>query len=165
VVEAHRVGAELARNHFIVKMPRKYDLVLASAGGHPKDMQLYQAVKSMANAAKLLKPGGTLLIAARCEEMYGNGLFQYWAETIKDRSRIVAMLKQKFVLGPHKFEHLDELLRHCAVHLYSQLPPSTAQLLGFVPVVDLQADLTRLAQSGQTIAYMPYASLTFVEYI
>jgi nickel-dependent lactate racemase len=163
VEEAHCIGSKLARNHFIVTMSRKYDLVLASAGGHPKDMQLYQAVKSMANAAKLLKPGGTLLIAARCEEMYGNGLFQYWAETIQDRSRIVAMLKQKFVLGPHKFEHLDELLRHCAVHLYSELPPSTAELLGLVPVGDLQTEINRLALPGQTIAYMPYASLTFVE--
>jgi nickel-dependent lactate racemase len=164
VEEAHQAGSELARKHFIVKMSRKYDLVLASAGGHPKDMQLYQAVKSMINASKLLNPGGTLLIAARCEEMYGNGLFQYWAETIQERSRIVAKLKQTFVLGPHKFEHLDELLRHCSVHLYSELPPSTAQLLGFVPSAELQADFNRLAQSGQTIACMPYASLTFVEY-
>jgi hypothetical protein len=74
------------------------------------------------------------------------------------------MLKQKFVLGPHKFEHLDELLRHCSIHLYSELPASTAQLLGFVPVADLQAEFNLLAQNGHPVAYMPYASLTFVDY-
>lgn len=163
VVEAHRKLVEQAQKSFLVPMSRKFDAVIASAGGHPKDMQLYQAVKSLQNASKVVKPGGKILLIAECKEMFGNGLFQYWVETVQDPSRITEMMKEEFVLGAHKVIHIEEILKQHEVYFYSEMPDSTIELLGFKPVGNLQAAVDQFGQNG-SVAVMPYAALTFPTY-
>lgn len=163
IIQAHRVGIEIAQRHFMIPASAIYDVVLASAGGWPKDMQLYQAIKSLVNASKLAKPGATILLTARCEEGYGNGLFQYWAETLPDRTRVVQMLRERFVLGAHKIEQLDQVLQKHTVFLYSGVPDAIVELLGMQPVARLEQIVHQLTDDEQArIAYMPFASLTFV---
>jgi nickel-dependent lactate racemase len=162
VIAAHRAGIEAARSRFIVEVPHLYDVVLVSAGGHPKDTQLYQALKSLTNAAAITKPGGPLVLVAQCEELFGNGIFQHWIETISDRQVMLAKLKEKFVLGAHKIEHIDSILQHHPVYVFSQIPESMVRLLGFHPVSDLNHTLSLLLEgSGFKIAVMPYGGLTF----
>jgi lactate racemase len=166
VIQAHRQGVQRAREKFIVPVDRRYDIVVASAGGHPKDMQLYQAVKSLMNAATITKSGGSILLAARCEEQFGNGIFQYWTEVIQDRSRIVQMLNQQFVMGAHKIAHIDQILSQHDVYLYSELSPATVELIGFRPVQDLQETLRSLTSNPEhRVALMPHASITFPQLI
>ena len=45
-----------------------FDLVLTSNSGYPLDQNLYQAVKGMSAAAKVVKPGGTIICAAECRD-------------------------------------------------------------------------------------------------
>jgi nickel-dependent lactate racemase len=162
VIAAHRAGIEAARSRFIVEVPHLYDVVLVSAGGHPKDTQLYQALKSLTNAAAITKPGGSLVLVAQCEELFGNGIFQHWVETIGDRQIMLAKLKEKFVLGAHKVEHIDSILQHHPVYLFSQMPEAMVRLLGFHPVSDLNHTLSLLLEKSRfKIAVMPYGGLTF----
>ena len=49
-----------------------YDLVVASAGGYPKDINFIQAHKSIHNAASFVKNGGKLVIFAACSDGIGN---------------------------------------------------------------------------------------------
>jgi len=49
-----------------------YDLVVASAGGYPKDINFIQAHKSIHNAASFVKNGGKLIIFAECGDGTGN---------------------------------------------------------------------------------------------
>jgi nickel-dependent lactate racemase len=101
-------------------------------------------------------------MAARCEELYGNGTLQQWVETIRDPRRIVSMLQQNFVLGPHKVEHLDRVLRHCRVFLYSDAPPAIVELLGLELVDDLQRQAEELfSDRTKSYAFMPFAAITF----
>lgn len=51
---------------------REFDLVVASAGGYPKDINFIQAHKSIHNAASFVKNGGKLVIFAECREGIGN---------------------------------------------------------------------------------------------
>ncbi len=160
VLEAHRHLAEKAKQRFLVPVAQSFDAVIVSAGGHPKDLQLYQAVKTLQNASKLVKPGGKILLIAECKEMFGNGLFQYWVETVQDAARIAQMMEKEFVLGAHKMMHIHEILKQHAVYLFSEIPDSTVELLGFHPVSDLQASVTQWAES-ESLALMPYGALTF----
>lgn len=163
IKEAHRILADQAKKNFLVPIHRKFEAVIASAGGHPKDMQLYQAVKSLQNASKVVKPGGKILLIAECKEMFGNGLFQYWVETVQNPTRITQMMKEEFVLGAHKVTHIEEVLRQHEVYFYSEIPESTIELLGFKPVADLQGCIDQFVQNG-SVAVMPYAALTFPVY-
>jgi lactate racemase len=162
VISAHRAGLELVRRTFLVEVPHLYDRVIVSAGGHPKDMQLYQSIKALKNASAITKPGGSIILVARCEEQYGNGIFQYWVETMQDRSVMTQKLQQKFVLGAHKIEHIDQVLKQHEVCLYSEVLPASAQLLGFHPISDLDSFLAeRISEPSLKVAVIPYGGLTF----
>ncbi|MCZ8513898.1 nickel-dependent lactate racemase [Paenibacillus filicis] len=162
IQEAHRKGTDLAVRHFLIPAERKYDLVVIAPGGTPKDCQLYQSLKSLRNASGFARPGGTLLMAAECGELFGNGIFQFWVETMHKREEAAAQLKKQFVLGAHKILHADEILSRHNVWLYSSIPPALVELLGFRPVERLQETVTALTErKSLSVAVMPYGALTF----
>jgi nickel-dependent lactate racemase len=45
-----------------------FDVVLTTNSGYPLDQNLYQAVKGMSAAAKVVKSGGTIVCAAECRD-------------------------------------------------------------------------------------------------
>lgn len=53
----------------------QYDLVIASSGGYPKDINFIQAHKSIHNAASFVKDGGKLIILGECRDGLGNESF------------------------------------------------------------------------------------------
>ncbi|MFK7697442.1 nickel-dependent lactate racemase [Paenibacillus sp. HJGM_3] len=163
LLEAHRVGLRQAVSSFLVPPAGPFDMVIASAGGHPKDMHLYQALKTLQNAASLTRPGGAIVLVASCAERFGNGIFQYWMETMPDRAMMVARLKEQFTLGAHKVEHLDKVLAQCTVYLYSDIPDAIVELTGLLPTHDLTETARACVASGLTrVAVLPYGALTFV---
>ena len=52
--------------------------MIVSPGGHPKDVNLYQAQKALAHAALVTRPGGTILLAAACPEGTGSQAYEEW---------------------------------------------------------------------------------------
>ena len=52
-----------------------YDLVIASAGGYPKDINFIQSHKSVHNATAFVKDNGTLILLAECRDGLGNKAF------------------------------------------------------------------------------------------
>jgi nickel-dependent lactate racemase len=66
LVEAHRQGTAFARRTALQAVGEPFDIVITSNSGYPLDLNLYQAVKGMAAAAQIVKPGGDILVAAEC---------------------------------------------------------------------------------------------------
>jgi nickel-dependent lactate racemase len=163
IILAHRAGAKIATDCFF-SSSETYDLVIASAGGFPKDMQLYQAIKGLQNASDFANPKGNIVWVARCEEIFGNGLFQYWVETIQNQDRITQMLQEKFILGPHKLLTIQPILQKHRVYLYSDIPKPLVTLLGFKPIENLQETLHALMTENpkQSAVILPHAALTFM---
>jgi len=62
---------------FGVPIAEQSDIVIASCGGFPRDIDLYQGTKSLLNASQAVKPGGTLLFLAECREGGGRGRSLY----------------------------------------------------------------------------------------
>lgn len=52
-----------------------FDMVVASAGGYPKDINFIQSHKSMHNAARFVKDDGILILLAECRDGIGNDSF------------------------------------------------------------------------------------------
>lgn len=71
-IKAHEAGCKIVDQMDGVKINKKADLVIASAGGFPKDINLYQTSKTLLNAREALKKGGTLIIISECSEGFGN---------------------------------------------------------------------------------------------
>lgn len=70
--KAHRAAAELVEKLDGVYVQSRRPLVLASAGGYPKDINLYQTVKTLCNALLMATPGGTLILLSECAEGFGD---------------------------------------------------------------------------------------------
>jgi lactate racemase len=52
------------------------DIVVTSSAGYPLDTTYYQSVKGMVAAMEIVKPGGTIIVAARLSEGIGSEPFQ-----------------------------------------------------------------------------------------
>jgi nickel-dependent lactate racemase len=60
--------------------PDAADLVVASCGGFPKDINFIQAHKAVHNAAAFVRDGGTLIVFAQCRDGIGSQTFLPWFE-------------------------------------------------------------------------------------
>jgi nickel-dependent lactate racemase len=161
---AHRAGAEILDSSKRVRLARKVPISIASPGGYPKDINLYQAHKGMEMAAMTVVDGGTLILVAECEDGVGHDVLERWLREARAPSECVARLQKGFVLGGHKAAAIARLmLRTNEVDLVSSLPTGQVLDMGFVPCETVQAAVDHaLAHHGEdsAIVVMPHAAAT-----
>jgi nickel-dependent lactate racemase len=68
---AHRAGVDFVSRALLETFPEPAHAVITSSAGYPLDLTFYQCVKGVTAASHLLKPGGSILLAAACEEGSG----------------------------------------------------------------------------------------------
>jgi nickel-dependent lactate racemase len=66
--EAHDKGCAFVKEHTMIQCDERFDVVIASNSGYPLDQNLYQAVKGMSAAHKIVKEGGAIIIASECSD-------------------------------------------------------------------------------------------------
>ena len=130
-------GVEVCKQIYICPIKKKAEVVIASAGGYPKDINVYQAQKALNNAYQAIKPGGTIILTAECLEGYGEATFEKWIEEANTPDDIIKRLKNKFVLGGHKAYAIAKLTKEVEVILISSLPPEKARKLFFIPMENI----------------------------
>src|SRR6185295_17599182 len=64
----HAAACAAARNNVMRAVDAPFDVVLTTNSGYPLDQNLYQAVKGMSAAVKVVKEGGTIICAAECRD-------------------------------------------------------------------------------------------------
>jgi nickel-dependent lactate racemase len=64
--QAHAAGCESVRASAMVPVPHEFDIVVTTNSGYPLDLNLYQAVKGMSAAARVVRQGGSIIVAAEC---------------------------------------------------------------------------------------------------
>ena len=68
ILAEHRAACGHVKQTAMRAVPRPFDVVLTTNSGYPLDQNLYQAVKGMSAAAKIVKPRGTIVCAAECRD-------------------------------------------------------------------------------------------------
>ncbi|QZY56204.1 nickel-dependent lactate racemase [Crassaminicella profunda] len=71
-IKAHEAGCKIVDEMDGVEIEEKADVVIATAGGYPKDINLYQTCKTVINAKEAVKKGGSMIILSECSEGFGN---------------------------------------------------------------------------------------------
>lgn len=69
--EAWLSCVKYCEEHNVVGIKQQADVVIASCGGFPKDINMYQAQKALDSASLAVKPGGTIILLAECREGMG----------------------------------------------------------------------------------------------
>lgn len=97
--EAWLSGCETVEKILGVPITAKADLVIASAGGFPKDINLYQGTKTLDNAAKAVKDDGVIIVLLECRDIMEPPDFSRWFtyESLYDREQ--ALRKEFTVPG------------------------------------------------------------------
>jgi nickel-dependent lactate racemase len=66
VFDDHHAACRFVERTAVRRVPGRFDVVVSTNSGHPLDRNLYQAVKGMAAAERVVAPGGTVVMAAAC---------------------------------------------------------------------------------------------------
>lgn len=77
-VSAWLAATRMVDEIFGVTIQEQADIVIASAGGYPKDINLYQSQKTIDNAVYAMKPGGVTILLAECPDIQEPGEFFDW---------------------------------------------------------------------------------------
>jgi len=120
--QAFYEGVKLVDEMYKVPIERRADIVVVSPGGHPHDIDLYQAYKGVDDALDAVKRGGVVIWAAECPEGHGNEVFYDWMTRFKDPREMEAEIKRHFQLGGHKAYYLARALQRVQIILVSTLP-------------------------------------------
>ena len=159
-----QAGLELSRQVCQVPIQYKYNLVISSPGGHPKDINVYQSQKGLAHAALLTKQGGTVILTAACPEGTGSPHYEEWMNGKSSYEDVLENFKiEGFHIGPHKAFQIARDASQLRLFLISELDKKFARYLLLNPVQDLQTaiDLALVdLQPGERIGILPHASTT-----
>jgi len=94
VAAAYRAGTEFVRGTAMVEVPSPFDIVVTSNSGYPLDLNLYQAVKGMSAAARVVRPGGSIIVAAECwDGVPDHGSFGKLLRESKDADELLARIR------------------------------------------------------------------------
>src|SRR5438876_3647554 len=66
--QEHMAACEAAKRNVMRRVEEPFDVVVTTNSGYPLDQNLYQAVKGMSAAAKIVRQGGTIICAAECRD-------------------------------------------------------------------------------------------------
>lgn len=154
-------GCRWADEKFGVPIEQKADLVIASCGGFPKDISLYQGTKTLFNASLAVKPGGTILMLAECRDGAGADAFFGWSDPLH-RGTLDPDLRKNFTIPGYIFYAAVEASRKANVVLYSTIASELVKPMNIVGVNSLEEALNAAGvnKEKQDIIIMPYGGAT-----
>jgi nickel-dependent lactate racemase len=162
LLEAHRQGRTFVRRQSMVEVDAPYDIIITTNSGYPLDQNLYQTVKGMSAAARIVRQGGAIIMAAAC------------ADGLPDHGLYISLLTQagspeaalEMITNTSHTQHdqwqvqIQALVQQKAdVYVHSAgLTPEQIRKALFEPCLDIAATIAALsAQYGPTprICVMP----------
>ena len=142
----------------------QFDLVIASAGGQPKDINFYQAQKALTHASMFCKPGGTLILVAACPEGTGNKPYEEFMQDVNTPQEVFEkFMASEFRVGPHKAYQVARLLMNYHIYLVSDIPDPLVRKLLMLPDDSPQAaydESIKTQPQPISIAILPNATTT-----
>jgi len=160
-------GVEICKQIYICPIKKRAEVVIVSAGGYPKDINVYQAQKALNNAYQAVKPGGTIILLAECAEGYGEATFEKWIEEENTPDDIIKRSKKKFVLGGHKAYGIARVVKEVEVILISSFPKKKVRKLFFIPMINLSCaiDYVKGKHGEDFLAYILPSGNTVLPYL
>lgn len=166
ILKAHKAGTEFVRQSAMQKVAAPFDIVVTTNSGYPLDMNLYQGVKGMSAGARIIKPGGTLILACECREgVPANSPLDKLLRGASGPEEILAMLASPGFRRPEQWQAQIQALvqRKARVLVFSSLPDEVVRACHLTPCPDIGAEVKRcLKASGPDaqVAVLPQGPLT-----
>lgn len=166
LIEAHRTGYEFVRKSAMQKVKAPFEIVVTTNSGYPLDMNLYQGVKGMSAAARIVAERGTIILACECREGVpaGSPLDQLLRESTSPEEMLTRLTTAGHVRPEQWQAQIQALIqRRAQVLVHSSLPDDILEKAHLKPCQDIAATVReKLAQygPGARVAVLPQGPLT-----
>ena len=166
IIEAHKTGCVFVKKSAMQPLEQSFDIVVTTNSGYPLDLNLYQGVKGMSAGARVLKEGGTLILAAECREGVPDGSpLDDLLRSAGSIEEILAMLSTPGFVRPEQWQAQIQALvqRRAEVLVCCELDDATLRACHLAPCADITAEVAkRLAKLGADarVAVLPQGPLT-----
>lgn len=156
---AHRQGCQQYLFDHSVEIEGRREVVIASCGGYPHDINLIQAHKSLDMAAHACRDGGAIVLLAECHDGLGRPDFLKWFEE-KDSRALESRLRDSYeVNGQTAWSLLTKAERY-RIYLISELPDEDVRRLRMIPARSLNDALNQIGRE-QEGHIMPHGARLF----
>jgi len=119
---AHEQGVAFVREQVGDSVPEPVDIVITTSAGYPLDATFYQSIKGLTAALPVVKPGGTIILAAECREGLGSPEFSRLIRETEDIEIFMQKICQDdyFVIDQWQLEEYAKVLRKAEVYVFSE---------------------------------------------
>ncbi len=163
-IAAHKEACKFVDQVYGVKIPKQADVVIASCGGYPKDINVYQMQKTMDNAVLACREGGVVILLAECEEGSGSAVLEETCKRLGSIEAIEKEIKDRFVIGANKAYAVTRLFKKAHFILVTALDRQMAKDMLFDGAVDTVEEALAAAEKyvgkDYSVVLMPTGSLT-----
>ena len=166
LIEAHRTGYEFVRRSAMQKVKSPFEIVVTTNSGYPLDLNLYQGVKGMSAAARVVQEGGTIILACECREGVpaGSPLDKILRDSSTPEEMLVRLTTAGFVRPEQWQAQIQALIqRRAKVLVHSSLPEEVIKAAHLIPCQNISATVRNLLlQYGPDarVAVLPQGPLT-----
>jgi nickel-dependent lactate racemase len=163
LLEAHRAGYEFVRRSAMQKVKAPFDIVVTTNSGYPLDMNLYQGVKGMSAAARIVQERGTIILACECSEGVPAGSpLDKLLRSANSSAEILTMLTTAGFVRPEQWQAQIQALiqRRAEVLVYSSLPDEIIRAAHLTPCHDIAAAVKERIKNDTRVAVLPQGPLT-----
>jgi nickel-dependent lactate racemase len=159
VVSSHKEGVEFLKKFFAIKTKEKFDFVISSAGGFPKDVNFIQAHKSIHHSYYILKDGGTMFSFIECRDGIGSKTFLDWFK-FKTIDEMKKHLLENYSMNGHTALSLRNKLKFANIIVKTELEVEILNMLGLKRIETFD----QIKNLDGSIAVIPNASLYLTIY-
>ncbi len=151
---AHAAGCAFARECVMRPVPQPYDVVVTTNSGFPLDLNLYQTVKGMSAAVRIVRERGTIVVASECSDgVPEHGSFRQLLKAQSSPAKLLEMIRAhpEPVHDQWQVQILARILMKARVYLYSTLPEEEVRAAHLVPVRDIPSLIHQLQVENEGI--------------
>ena len=145
--QSHRAACDYYLEQNSVSITAKRDVVIASCGGFPHDINMIQAHKALDMAALACNEGGTIILLAECSDGLGRPDFLKWFDASDSRALEARLVNGYEVNGQTAWALLTKAERY-RVCLISTLPSDDVKRMRMVPVQTIAEALAQTSSEG-----------------
>ncbi|HHS96665.1 MAG TPA: nickel-dependent lactate racemase [Chloroflexi bacterium] len=162
---------DFARTVYEVEIPHQYDVAIGGVG-YPKDTNLYQASRAASYLffapTPVVKPGGFLIVPARCEEGAGEGVGeQRFFAAMRDAPSVHAILEDArahgYPPGQQRAFVMAKVLEQAKVVIVGSEHPEVVEACKMIPAATMEEALALAARElgpELDVLIVPHALLT-----
>jgi nickel-dependent lactate racemase len=120
--QVHQAGCQVIGRRATAWVDDPFDVVITTNSGYPLDLNLYQTVKGMSAAARILRPGGAIIAVSECSDgIPEHGEFKDLLWSTSSPSEFLDLIQEPGFFRQDQWEAqiLAQILQQAQVYLYS----------------------------------------------